>query len=298
MLGLRSAIYPVQDIDKARQWYQALLGIEPYFAEPFYVGFDVGGFELGLLPAGDAQRPGPQGVEALWGVEDIDRAWQRLLDAGARALSEPYDTGEGIRVASLADPDGNRLGIIENPHFRVPPVDSVVVIEGPATLAAEGDALEAIEVERIISAPRERVWSAWTRAQELGSWFGQDAQMELRIGGPFEIYFLDADQPARGGEGCRVLSYLPERMLSFTWNAPPDHPTRQAHTWVVVTFETIKAAEGVTRVRLVHTGWPAPSDEAGSPSTEDWASTYAYFQRAWPQVMTALERYLGGQVQA
>jgi catechol 2,3-dioxygenase-like lactoylglutathione lyase family enzyme len=114
LLGLRTAIYPAPDLARARRWYGELLGIEPYFDQPFYVGFAVGGFELGLLPDG---VPGSHGPQPLWGVADADGAWQRLLALGATALEPVHDVGEGIRVAAVLDPFGNRLGIIENPHF-------------------------------------------------------------------------------------------------------------------------------------------------------------------------------------
>lgn len=116
-LGLRTALYPVKDLAKARSWYSAVLGIAPYFDEPFYVGFNVGGFELGLDPDTSAHPPGAAGNVAYWGVENADRAWARLLEQGAAPLSPVREVGGGIRVATVKDPFGNVLGIIENPHF-------------------------------------------------------------------------------------------------------------------------------------------------------------------------------------
>ncbi|MFN8613933.1 MAG: VOC family protein [Vulcanimicrobiota bacterium] len=112
LLGLRSAIYPVKDLAAAKAWYEQLLGFPPYFDEPFYVGFEVGGYELGLLPDGSR-------TDTLWGVENIQQAWEAMLEKGARPLDEPKDVGGGIWVASLLDPQGNALGIIENPHFKL-----------------------------------------------------------------------------------------------------------------------------------------------------------------------------------
>lgn len=114
ILGLRSAIYPVTDLVAARTWYASVLEHEPYFDEPFYVGFAVGGFELGLVPDG---TPGLAGAQPLWGVADADAALARLLELGASALDAVTDVGGGIRVAAVVDPFGNRFGIIENPHF-------------------------------------------------------------------------------------------------------------------------------------------------------------------------------------
>lgn len=114
ILGLRTVAYPVADIEAGKRWYTEVLGHAPYFDEPFYVGFNVGGFELGLVPKG---QPGIDGAQALWGVADADAAFARLLALGATPLDEVTDVGGGIRCASVADPFGNRFGIIENPHF-------------------------------------------------------------------------------------------------------------------------------------------------------------------------------------
>jgi predicted enzyme related to lactoylglutathione lyase len=115
ILGLRTAIYPVPDIGAAKHWYSKVLGVAPYFDQPFYVGFAVGGFELGLIPDGE---PGVQGVQALWGVSNADDELARLVKLGATVMDAVKDVGEGIRVGSVKDPFGNRFGIIENPHFK------------------------------------------------------------------------------------------------------------------------------------------------------------------------------------
>ena len=116
LLGLRTAIYPVTDLSTAKEWYTKVLGTGPYFDEPFYVGYSVGGFELGLLPDGS---PGTSGPQPLWGVEDASIAFERLVALGATMLEPVTEVGEGIKVAALKDPFGNRLGIIENPHFKL-----------------------------------------------------------------------------------------------------------------------------------------------------------------------------------
>ena len=113
--GLRTAIYPAPDLAKAKAWYEVVFQRKPYFDEPFYVGFDVGGFELGLVP--DAV-PGGSGPKALWGVDDILKEIQRLRDAGVNVASEVQDVGGGIKVVDIADPFGNLVGLIENPNFK------------------------------------------------------------------------------------------------------------------------------------------------------------------------------------
>ncbi|HEY4146445.1 VOC family protein [Pinirhizobacter sp.] len=114
LVGLRTVIYPTRDIAAAKAWYAKLLDAEPYFDQPFYVGFSVGGFELGLVPDGE---PSTAGVQAYWAVADIDVAFRRTLDLGAKEIEPVTEVGGDIRVASLADPFGNRLGLIQNPHF-------------------------------------------------------------------------------------------------------------------------------------------------------------------------------------
>ena len=114
--GLRTVIYKVPNLDAAKAWYARALEIEPYFAEPFYVGFQVGGFELGLDPDMSDAVPGG-GVVAYWGVADARAEYGRLLELGAAAGSPPQDVGGGIRVATVKDPFGNAFGLIENPHF-------------------------------------------------------------------------------------------------------------------------------------------------------------------------------------
>jgi predicted enzyme related to lactoylglutathione lyase len=114
LLGLRTAIYPVKDLEAAKAWYSTVVGHAPYFDQPFYVGFDVGGFELGLVPDG---TPGTSGPQPLWGVANAADALARLITLGAEVLDVLQDVGEGIRVAAVLDPFGNRLAIIENPHF-------------------------------------------------------------------------------------------------------------------------------------------------------------------------------------
>lgn len=113
-LGLRTAIYPAPDLAAAKRWYTEVLGQAAYFDKPIYVGFAVGGFELGLLPGA---QPGTIGPQPLWGVANIVAAHARLLALGAAALEPIVEVGEGIKVAAVQDPFGNRLGLIENPHF-------------------------------------------------------------------------------------------------------------------------------------------------------------------------------------
>jgi predicted enzyme related to lactoylglutathione lyase len=118
VLGLGTVVYQVRDLARAKAWYAGAFGVAPYFDEPFYVGFNIHGYELGLSPD-EAPGPGPGGSVAFWRVSDIDEAMQRFLARGARELSPIEDVGGGIRVATVADPDGNTIGLIENPGFEI-----------------------------------------------------------------------------------------------------------------------------------------------------------------------------------
>jgi len=114
--GLRTVIYKVNDLQDAKAWYTKLLGFAPYFEEPFYVGYNVGGFELGLDPDVTQVTVG-NNVVAYWGVLDINAAVQRIEGLGAELLEPIRDVGGDIKVAVVKDPFGNSLGLIENPFF-------------------------------------------------------------------------------------------------------------------------------------------------------------------------------------
>ena len=116
ILGLRTFIAHVRpdQLDAAKAWYTRFAGVAPYFDQAFYVGFSVGGFELGLQPEGE---PGPGGVVAYWGTADLAAEEVRVLDLGAKLVVPVTDVGGGIRVATVADPFGNHVGLIQNPHF-------------------------------------------------------------------------------------------------------------------------------------------------------------------------------------
>ena len=118
VLGLRTVIYRVDDLDRAKAWYREAFEVTPYFDEPFYVGFNIGGFELGLDPDIAEGTPGPGGSVAYWGVDPIGPAFERFIGLGASILSPIKEVGGGIKVATVADPFGNAIGLIENPHFN------------------------------------------------------------------------------------------------------------------------------------------------------------------------------------
>jgi catechol 2,3-dioxygenase-like lactoylglutathione lyase family enzyme len=117
--GLRTVVYPVDDLEAAKAWWTRVLGVPPYFDEPYYVGFSVQGYELALDPHGQAESgPGPV---TYWGVDDVDAAAAALLAEGGSEHGSVTDYGGGIRTAVVKAPDGNLVGLIENPHFPATP---------------------------------------------------------------------------------------------------------------------------------------------------------------------------------
>jgi predicted enzyme related to lactoylglutathione lyase len=119
ILGLRTVIYKVADITKAKDWYTKLFETPPYFDEPFYVGFNVAGYELGLQPEDKPTTEKPDTVLTYWGVEDVEKEFKRFIVAGATEHEKPQNVGGEIVVASVKDPWGNIIGLIYNPEFKL-----------------------------------------------------------------------------------------------------------------------------------------------------------------------------------
>ena len=155
-------------------------------------------------------------------------------------------------------------------------------------VSAEDQSDRILRKEIIVPATLEQVWHAWTTTDGVKTFFSSDAKVELAVGGPFEIYFLlDAPYGSRGSEGCRVLSYLPPKMLSFSWNAPPEFgELRDKHTIVVLQFGEIEP--GKVKVALSQHGWGRG---------EDWDKLYDYFDKAWSYVLGNLKkRFVAGPI--
>ena len=144
---------------------------------------------------------------------------------------------------------------------------------------AEGMVEPVIVKEAVVAAPVADVYAAWTTPEGIRGFFEVDAAVGLRIGGPMEFYFIPEAPPGgQGSEGCQILSYVPDEMLSFSWNAPPQFPEERArHTWVVIDFTD--RGDGTTGVRLRHLGF----GEGGN-----WDEIHTYFDSAWGRVMGAL----------
>jgi predicted enzyme related to lactoylglutathione lyase len=110
--GVKTIIYPVRDLAKAKTLYTALLGVKPPMDAPYYVGWNVEGQDVGLDPHGHSQ--GMTGPVAYWHVDDIRQSLKTLLDAGATPQQEVRDVGGGKLIASVTDADGNVIGLIQS----------------------------------------------------------------------------------------------------------------------------------------------------------------------------------------
>lgn len=110
--GMKTVIYPVKDLDKAKAVYGSLLGVAPEMDEAYYVGYTIGGQHLGLDPHGHSK--GMTGPVSYWHVEDLDGTLKGLFDAGAAEHQAVQDVGGGRLVASVTDADGNVIGLIQD----------------------------------------------------------------------------------------------------------------------------------------------------------------------------------------
>ncbi len=145
-----------------------------------------------------------------------------------------------------------------------------------------------IRKEIVVDTSMSEVWKAWTTTEGAVTFFAPEANIELARGGSYELLFdLDAPEGSRGGEGLKILSFLPEEMLSFEWNAPPQYPAvRGQRTWVVVQF--FRCGNHKVRVRLTHLGWK---------KGEEWDKAFRYFERAWDVVLARLKhRFAEGPI--
>ncbi|QNE18676.1 glyoxalase [Kribbella qitaiheensis] len=109
--GIKTVLHPVTDLEKAKAIYTALLGIEPQTDSKYYVGFDVEGQHIGLVPGEDMTSP-----VSYWHVADIEAKLAEVTAAGATVKDAPRDVAEGRLVATFTDADGNVLGLVQDPH--------------------------------------------------------------------------------------------------------------------------------------------------------------------------------------
>ncbi len=120
ILGLRTVIYRVSNLQEAKKWYTEAFGKGPYFDEPFYVGFEIAGYELGLIPDETSNEEKTDNIETYWGVTDIKSEHERFQKLGAKEHTAIQNVGGELLVSTLLDPWGNVIGLIYNPYFKLP----------------------------------------------------------------------------------------------------------------------------------------------------------------------------------
>lgn len=148
--------------------------------------------------------------------------------------------------------------------------------------------LAPVVARAVVEAPIARVWRAWSTTEGLSDVLERDTFVECRVGGPFEIHWIEtAPAGERGSEGCTVLSYVPERMISFSWNAPTQFAhARQRHSHVVVELRAVGGVgEGSTEITLTNLGFDALAAEFPDHA-EEYRKVRAYFAGAWPRVLS------------
>jgi predicted enzyme related to lactoylglutathione lyase len=111
--GIKTVLHPVTDLAAAKAVYTALLGVPPMADESYYVGYEVEGQHIGLVPGGSSQ--GMTSPVAYWQVPDIEAKLAEVTAAGATVKEPAHDVGGGRLVAAVTDPDGNVLGLLQDP---------------------------------------------------------------------------------------------------------------------------------------------------------------------------------------
>ncbi|MBI5369117.1 MAG: SRPBCC domain-containing protein, partial [Planctomycetes bacterium] len=245
-------------------------------------------YRIGKTPDG---FPFPQAWKGTWSVAtltDLGDGRTRLRLAGMGYTADPesqkmrafFERGNAWSMAKLK-------AALE--------AEGAAPAAGPAGAPAAGtappavpDPLAPLVAEAVVNAPPAEVWACWTTSAGMKS-FLTDAKIELRVGGPFEVYFdPEAPDGKRGSEGCTVLAYEPSRMLAFSWSAPPSFSHARDHarlTWVVLHLEPA-GARGC-KVTLRHLGFAEQA--ALNPGHEpEWREVRAYFGKTWPSVLAAL----------
>ncbi len=150
-----------------------------------------------------------------------------------------------------------------------------------AAAAPLSAAERSIDKQVVVNATLDQLWAAWTTREGIVSFFAPDAVIDARVGGAFHIHIDPGAPPgSKGADDMRYMALQPKRMLSFDWNAPPSLPgVRQQRSFVVLRFEALD--ERRSRLTLHHTGW----GDGG-----EWDQAYAYFDRAWGNVLANLQK--------
>lgn len=232
-------------------------------------------------------------------MQEHGAAMQRLFAAGTVLCGGPApDRAFGVALFDVAERAELERLLAEDPAVKagvlVPKVWPFHGIRASdvwpqPSLPATPAGLEPIRHEVVVAAPLADAWRAWSTPEGAQEFFAPKVVLELRPLGAFEVLFLPDNPPGqRGAEGLRILAHVPERMLAFEWNAPPQFArARPERTFVVVELEPVAADR--TRVTLLHQGFAEQAARVPEAAGE-WREVRAYFEHAWPSVLAALAR--------
>lgn len=221
-------------------------------------------------------EPNPQDPQLRTASDEID-----LRDPVARGLPAPRSVPRSSPRQLPDSPGTTSVAVVTAPAPVAAPTKSRAAV--PVSLAAlrtSGAEVGTLMQATTVPITSEQAWHAWTNPKLLASWWGAcAARVDLRIGGRYEIDFIsDAPEGNRGSEGSQILSYVPGRLLSFSWNAPPHMEMRGILTWVCVDFQP--RDEGCV-VEVQHSGFG---------TGPHWATYQAYLQGAWRRALHRFTR--------
>jgi uncharacterized protein YndB with AHSA1/START domain/predicted enzyme related to lactoylglutathione lyase len=305
--AIGGVFFKADDPEAMREWYAEHLGLDgdQYGTVFSWRRYDrpgeVGNTVWNPFPAETEYfEPSESDWMLNYCVDDLEETLARLADEGVEQVGDVQEFDYG-KFGWVLDPEGNKIELWEPPEASAFESDVPGRGQGdgltgtwavpPGATMAVDDAQQlsdrVIEKSCEVGLSVSELWRLWTTGEGMAEWWVEDNNIELRVGGPFELYMLpDAPEGSRGSDGCRILSFLPEKMLSFTWNAPPNLPyTRARHTHVVLEFDDL--GDGRSGLTLSHLGWP----EDDWSQHEQWQETYAYFHQAWQQVIKTLSEF-------
>lgn len=234
------------------------------------------------------------------GFDEHKAYWQEQSDSGVLVMQGVFADNAGgamviVRTTSpveareiVAGDPWVETGVVRavSPRPWIPPIGGELARTDHAWTHASPSS-RVLSKEVTVRATPKDVWDCWTTSKGIASFFTPESRVELRVGGPYELYMMsEPDAVGRGSEGCKVLSYVPYEMLSFEWSFPPKVPTlrfSRAKTHVVLRFED--KGDGTTSVRFDQLGWR---------EGEDWDQGFAYFDAAWDMVLQNLKKRFQG----
>jgi uncharacterized protein YciI len=201
-----------------------------------------------------------------------------VVNLSERAAVERIVQGDPAVQAEVFAPEIRAFSAVQSASFAPRPA-----------LPAAPAGLEPIRKEVVVGASLAAAWNAWSTARGQQEFFAPHVELELAPLGAYEVHFLPANpEGQRGAENLRVLSWVPESMISFEWSSPPQFPgARAERSFFTIELEALGATK--TRVTLTHLGF-AERAAARPELAEEWKGSRAYFDQAWGTVLERMQR--------